>query len=55
MIIDELKTVTTPLPQKTVSESIAVRLNIQGIAVEISNSSTQDVIKNTLTALQYLC
>lgn len=55
LIIDELKTVTTPLPQKTVSESIAVRLNIQGIAVEISNSATQDVIKNTLTALQYLC
>ena len=33
----------------------AVRLNIQGITVEIGNSATQEVIKNTISALQFLC
>lgn len=33
----------------------AVRLSIQGITVEITNSATQEVIKNTISALQFLC
>lgn len=55
LIIDELKTVTISLTHKTVSEPVTIRLNIQGIAVEISNSAAQDVIKNTLSALRYIC
>ena len=35
--------------------TVAVRLSIQGISVEIANSATQEVIKNTLSALQLLC
>lgn len=33
----------------------AVRLSIQGITVEIANNATQEVIKNTITALHFLC
>ncbi|MEG0722135.1 MAG: IS66 family insertion sequence element accessory protein TnpB [Lachnospiraceae bacterium] len=33
----------------------AVRLSIQGITVEITNSATQEVIKNTISALLFLC
>ena len=35
--------------------TVAVRLSIQGISVEIANSATQEVIKNTISALQLLC
>ena len=35
--------------------TVAVRLSIQGIAVEIANSATQELIKNTISALQFLC
>ena len=58
IILDEPKIISTPLPTETVTVSdttMAVRLTVNGILVEISNSATQDVIKNTLTALQYIC
>lgn len=32
-----------------------VRLNVRGITVEITNDTTQEVIKNTISALQFLC
>ena len=58
IILDEPKIISTPIPAETVTVSnatMAVRLTVNGISVEISNSATQDVIKNTLTALQYIC
>lgn len=35
--------------------TVAVRLSIQGISVEIANRATQELIKNTISALQFLC
>ena len=43
--------VSAPPPDHTVS----VRLTIKGVTVEIGNNATQNVIKNTLTALRFLC
>ena len=39
----------------TADRSAAVRLNIQGITIEIANCATQEVIRNTISALQFLC
>ncbi len=36
-------------------KTAAVRLSIQGITIEIANNATQEVIKNTISALQLLC
>lgn len=51
-----------PLQKQTISEPVmssvgetALRLTIQNITVEITNQATQNVIRNTLTALQNLC
>lgn len=33
----------------------AIRLQIHGVSIEISNSASQTVIQNTLSALQSLC
>lgn len=37
------------------NNTVAVRLSIQGISVEIANRATQEVIQNTISALQFLC
>lgn len=37
------------------SDNTAIRMNIRNISIEITNSATQEIIKNTLAALQYLC
>ena len=58
IILDEPKIISTPLLAEIAMASdttMAVRLTVNGISVEFSNSATQDVIKNTLTALQYIC
>ena len=44
-----------PKPSSSTDNTSAVRLRIQGITVEIANSATQEVIKNTITALRFLC
>ncbi|MFI3238957.1 MAG: hypothetical protein R3Y47_13215 [Lachnospiraceae bacterium] len=38
-----------------VNDSIAIRLTIQGVGVEIANNATQKVIQSTLAALRFLC
>lgn len=47
--------VPTRLCDNAVNDAIAVRLTVKGVSVEIANNATQDVIKNTLAALQFLC
>ena len=42
-------------PASITDNTAAIRLNIQGISVEIANNATQEVIKNTITALRFLC
>ena len=51
-----------PLQNQTISKPVmssagetALRLTIQNITVEITNQATQNVIRNTLAALQNLC
>lgn len=39
----------------TSDNSIAIRLQVHGICVEIANSASQIVIQNTLSALRKLC
>ena len=39
----------------TENNTVAVRLTIRGIGIEITNSATPFVIKHTLMALQHLC
>ena len=56
---EEELSVPTPPIETVVSEvsdnAVAVRLKIHGICVEISNSASQVIIQNTLSALQNLC
>ena len=55
----EERSVPTPPIETVVSEvsdnTVAVRLKIHGICVEIANSASQVIIQNTLSALQNLC
>lgn len=44
-----------PAPSSITDNISAIRLNIQGITVEIANDATQEVIQNTITALRFLC
>ena len=57
--MDEAPSIMTnnnPSASSTITDNTtAVRLSIQGISVEIANSATQEVIKNTISALQLLC
>lgn len=39
----------------TVTDSAAIRLNIQGVTLEISNSATREIIQNTLSVLHSFC
>lgn len=45
------QTLVEPLQDNTV----AVRLTVHGISVEISAGATQQIIQNTLSALRFLC
>ena len=59
LFMDETPSVVAnnnPLEQSDITDNtVAVRLSIQGISVEIANNATQEVIKNTISALQFLC
>ena len=59
LFMDEAPSIMTnnnPSASSTITDNTtAVRLSIQGISVEIANSATQEVIKNTISALQLLC
>ena len=55
---EELSTPAVPLKasaQETTDHTAAVRIQIHGIYVEISNAASQTVIQNTLSALRNLC
>ena len=41
--------------QDNINSSLALRLNVNGITIEINNTATQEIIQNTLSALQCLC
>lgn len=41
--------------QETFHNDIPIRLKVQGVCVEISNSASQILIQNTLAALHNLC
>lgn len=54
--VQETATMPVPAPQTSLTDNtVAVRLNIQGISVEIANHATQEIIKNILSALQSVC
>lgn len=59
LFMDETPSVVAnnnPLEQSDITDNtVAVRLSIHGISVEIANNATQEVIKNTISALQFLC
>lgn len=58
LFMDEAPSIMTnnnPSSSSITDNTVAVRLSIQGISVEIANSATQEVIKNTISALQFLC
>lgn len=59
LFMDETPSVVAnnnPLKQSDITDNtVAVRLSIHGISVEIANNATQEVIKNTISALQFLC
>ncbi len=55
LIIEEANAVSKSVPVKSAADSIAVRLSIQGISLEITNIATQEIIQNTLSALRFLC
>lgn len=56
---DEETSVPTASSEPIIPEAsdgaVAVRLQIRGICVEISNTASQAVIQNTLSALRNLC
>ncbi|MFD1405953.1 IS66 family insertion sequence element accessory protein TnpA [Robinsoniella peoriensis] len=57
MFMEEVPAVSSHEPEQLSStdNTSAVRLNIQGITVEIANNATQEVIKNTIAVLRFLC
>lgn len=59
LFMDETPSVVAnnnPLEQSDITDNtVAVRLSIHGISVEIANNATQEVIKNTISVLQFLC
>lgn len=59
LFMDETPSVVAnnnPLEQSDITDNtVAVRLSIHRISVEIANNATQEVIKNTISALQFLC
>lgn len=57
LFMKEVPAVSSHEPEQLSStdNTSAVRLNIQGITVEIANNATQEVIKNTIAALRFLC
>ena len=44
-----------PLEKTVPDMEVAIRVNLNGIQLEISNNAAQDTILNTLSALQKLC
>lgn len=44
-----------PVSSSNVDHTATVRLSVQGITIDISNNATQEVIQNTISALQFLC
>ena len=59
LFMDETPSVVAnnnPLEQSDITDNtVVVRLSIHGISVEIANNATQEVIKNTISVLQFLC
>ena len=55
VIEDTTMDVPVTTHQETINLSPALRLNINGITIEITNTATQEIIQNTLSALQCLC
>lgn len=57
LFMEEVPAVSSHEPEQLSStdNTSAVRLNIQGITVEIANNATQEVIKNTIAVLRFLC
>lgn len=54
VVEDQTSTLSKPFTTGSTVDS-TIRLNIQGISVEISNNATQEVIQNTLASLRFLC
>lgn len=52
-----IKDTTNEFPNITSSDcdTASIRLNINGISIEITNGATQEVIRNTIASLQFLC
>lgn len=44
-----------PKPSQDINDEVALRLNINGVAIDIFNSATQTTIENTLQSLRSLC
>lgn len=54
MVEDQTPAISEPLTTVSTADA-TIRLNIQGISVEIANNATQEVIQNTLAALRFIC
>ena len=55
IIEDTTMDVPVTTHQETINLPLALRLNVNGITIEITNTATQETIQNTLSALQCLC
>ena len=55
MFVDDKPELVQPVHRVHESDIIAVRIDFHGILLEISSSATQDIIQNTLSALQTIC
>ncbi|MFA9378829.1 MAG: hypothetical protein ACERKZ_19095 [Lachnotalea sp.] len=54
LVEDQTPAISEPMTSVRTTDA-TIRLNIQGISVEIANNATQEVIQNTLAALQFIC
>lgn len=54
LVEDQTSVFSEPLNKVSTTDA-TIRLNIQGISVEIANNATQEVIQNTLAALRFVC
>lgn len=55
MLDEPVEPVYTHVSEAQTDNTVSVRLTIKGVTVEIGNNATQEILKNTLTALRHLC
>lgn len=55
LMIEEEQGLSQTCSEPVTDYTVAIRLSVHGISVEISTTATQEIIQNTISALRFLC